>query len=472
MSSLIHFTVLSKKEAVLEVEVKIVHPDEHRINDDFSFAFQIILDQFRNIEEGFIYNSNEQHYPFTEAESKSFLTDKAQAELSRLKELADGREIAITKEEHDKINESSEWIYQGQKITSMGSTGDNYSLSLEPNYSHFCKEIEQHLEFVEVLEHQNYPHWFDRLEVWIEHGDFYEIPQEAYEEKENEPDPSYVLKITFKSPDLLEHMKEGASWSSAAYSFEGYYAPDYTPNYVKHKKLLLDPAKIEKKPTDEALTQWWKALSEDWKGVLHRNLYLQQRELAPYLVRQFLGRMLIGGFKNIYGEISFEEPDLQDLRNMVLMKALFASGARLKTLEPIKMLKGLQVLELEGNDIKDIDPLSELKHLAYLNLYSCSQITNLAGLEGLKELQTIYYDLKCQADFDVLFSLPKLKNIHFFATFELDGTGLVNLKSLKEIGGYSEGVSSKTLEIAKELHQKGVKIRWEIDEDGNNIEFD
>lgn len=473
MSSLIHFDILSKKEAVLEVKVTIIHPDEHLINNDFSFAFQIILEQFSNIEKGYIYNSNWQNYPFTEEESKSFLSENTKKELSRLKELANGREIPITEEIYKEISQSKEWTYKDQKITSMGSVGDNYSLTLEPSYDKFCEEIEQYIESVEVLGHNNYPHWFDRLEVWIKHEDFYGLPEDVYEEHNSQVDPSYVLKITFKSPDLLEHMKERASWSSAAFSFEGYYAPNYKPNYTKHQKFLLDPTDMIEMPSDEVLLLWWKGLSDNWKDVLQRNLYLQQRELAPYLVRHILGRMITGGFDNIYGTISFQEPDIQDLRNMILMKALFASGAQLKTLEPIKMLQGLKLLDLEANDIKDISPLSILKQLAYLNLYSCDKIEgNLTTLGSLKALQTIYYDQNSQADIDVLFSLPKLKDINFFAPFELNGEGFIKLKQLKKLSGYSEGVTNKTLEVARELHNRGVKINWEISEEGDKLEFE
>lgn len=473
MSSLVSFNILSKKGTVLEVEVTIVHPDEHQINDDFGFAFQIVLEQFRNIEEGFIYNSNWQHYPFTEEEGKELITPAIREELSRLKELADGRKIPITKKEYKKINASDEWTYQGQKVSSMGSNGNNYYLSLDPEYGTFCKEVEQHIQSVEVLKHDNYPHWFDRLETWVEYQAFWGFPEGVYEANNDKPNPSYLLRITFESSELLEHMKEGSYWESAAFSFEGYYTPNYVPNYTRHKKLILDPAALEEVPSDDVLTNWWNNLSSKWKEVLQMNLYIQRRELGPNLIRNFLGMMISGRFKNVYGEPIFDEPDVQDLQNMVLMKAFFASGANLETLEPIKMLKGLQVVELEGNNIKDIDPLEGLKKLAYLNLYSCDKIEKgLSVLASLKNLQFIYYDLNAQADFDVLFSLPKLRKVHFFANFKLNGERLNELEKLEELGGYSEGITEQTLPIVKELHEKGVKIRWEIGDEGTLLELD
>ena len=49
MSSLVSFLILSKKDNIFDVEVEIVHPDEHNINDTPNFALQIILELYSNI---------------------------------------------------------------------------------------------------------------------------------------------------------------------------------------------------------------------------------------------------------------------------------------------------------------------------------------------------------------------------------------------------------------------------------------
>lgn len=474
MSSLVGFRILSNQSNVLEVEVRIVHPDEHHINDELNFAFQIVIEQFNNIELGYIYNSAWQNYPFTEEESKALITDELREELQPMLELCYGKDITITKQEYEQIQNSGTWQYKGKKVSSLGIEHETrHHLTFEPEYDAFCEAVEDYIEKVEVVGHANYPHWFDRVEAWLEYQKTWDFPEEAHTAHEGEPDPTYVLKITFKKPQVLAHMVEGSSWESAAFTFEGYYASNYEPSYVPQRKLILEPAELNPVPTIEELQQWWQGLSDAWKRILQVNLYIQQRQLFTSMAQQVVGMHTLAYFENNYKEAAFEVPDAQDLENIVKMKALFASAAELDTLEPIGMLKGLQLVELESNYFDNITPLGGLKDLQYLNLYSCNEIAlGQETLGDLKALKYLYFDPQNQADIDAVVQLPHLRELHFMADFEVDATGFDKMPQLKKVSGYSYQLTQDSLSVLKALHQKELDIQWELGENGEMLSFD
>lgn len=474
MSGLVGFRILSNQGNVLEVEVRIVHPDEHYINDELNFAFQIVIEQFNNIELGHIYNSGWQNYPFTEEEGKALITDELRKELQPMLELCHGKDITITRQEYEQIQNSGTWQYKGKKVGSLGIEHETqHYLALEPEYDAFCEAAEHYIERVEVVGHANYPHWFDRIEAWLEYQETWSFPEEAYTAHEDEPAPTYVLKITFKKPEILVHMVEGAAWESAAFTFEGSYASNYVPSYVPQRKLILEAAQLSNIPTKAALQQWWEGLSDAWRRILQVNLYLQQRQLSTSLVQQVLGMHTLSYFEKNYQEAAFEAPTTQDLEDMVKMKSLFALGAGLATLEPIGMLKGLQLVELENNYFDNIAPLGELKDLQYLNLYSCHEIAlGQETLGDLKALKYLYFDPKNQADIDDVVQLPHLRELHFMADFVVDATDFDKIPQLKKVSGYSHQLTQDSLSVLKALHQKGVDIQWDQGENGGMLSFD
>ena len=90
MSSLNSFTIIEKGNNFVDVQVKIVHPDEHLVQSSANFALQIILELYENIQKGYIYNSNWSFYPFSEAESLALIDKNYENECNReLRELVD-----------------------------------------------------------------------------------------------------------------------------------------------------------------------------------------------------------------------------------------------------------------------------------------------------------------------------------------------------------------------------------------------
>jgi hypothetical protein len=254
-------------------------------------------------------------------------------------------------------------------------------------------------------------------------------------------------------------MVVGSLWESAAFDME-HYTKNYVPQYKKNRKFLLESANTEI-PSAETLTSWWQSLSEQWKYVLQMNLYLQRNEIFTRLIHQFLGSY-VAIFKNKFPNVVFEEPDAKDLENMIQMKALLGAGAKLDTLEPIRLMKGLQLLELEGNQITDISPLSGLTSLEYLGIYM-NKVQSHSPLQHLTKLKYLDFQPIDQNDLESITTLTSLRKIDFNIEGDLDVRFMTNLPNLTKISGCSDTVSEESLIILKEMHQKGVEIYWEDD---------
>lgn len=472
MSSLIEFTILNKTATRLEVAVRIVHPDEHYLNVDASFAMQILIEQYEYIHKEYIYNSAWQSFPFSQEEAKEKAATLDNKVFAELEELAWGKKITITEDQYNQISASDEWVYEGKKISSMGSEGNNFHLTLEPAYDEFCAAIEAYIEQVEVLQHEHYPHWFDRLEVWLDHQNYFNLPEALYEEKEDLPDPVYHLGIDFKVPNLLHHLEPGARWESAAYSFEGSYTQNYVRNYTQKQPFLLEPAAIEI-PDEASLWAWWNSMDAAWEELLWMNYYWQKDYLFPHLTRRVLGFMVQPIFKQYYPTLSdFGTMTTQILEQMVQMKALFGIGVNLTTLEPIRPLKGLLLAEFEGSTFTDASPLGDLTELRYLNLCGCDNLQeNLEALNQLHKMQYLYYDIPSQAIFDHLIqNMHQLKVIGTFLPFEFNAVALLQLKHLKRLNGYSTTLLDNGEALLEQLHQQGTEVDWEL-ESGDRLQF-
>jgi hypothetical protein len=99
MSSLNSFKILSYQNALLEVEVKMIHPDESHINDSPNFALQIILELYEKIRNEHIYNSNWQQFPFTQEEGIKLFNSLSKEELNAL--------LIVMRWEEEEIDEAT-----------------------------------------------------------------------------------------------------------------------------------------------------------------------------------------------------------------------------------------------------------------------------------------------------------------------------------------------------------------------------
>ncbi len=228
MSSLNTFKVLALRENILEVEVAIDHPDEHHINGSANFALQIILEFYEDSLE-FYEDSKLKHIdnnhgqgscPFNQGGADA-LKPENKPILDDLLQKMRGRKIEVNETEYNEVSKTDQYKYKGQKLAAIGRHDGCYTFYLEPEHDAFCKEADYHIMLVEVMSVKDFPHWFDRVETWLEYGKLSDFDEEAYDEHQNDPAPSYVLRITVnpESSFLLSHIAPGCYRDSAAYDF-------------------------------------------------------------------------------------------------------------------------------------------------------------------------------------------------------------------------------------------------------------
>jgi len=470
MSSLISFRIISKKENYLDVEVQIVHPDEHHINDSANFALQIILELYETIRQERIYNSGWSHYPFDAATAKTLVNPEYQAELDELLEKMRWRKIPITEQEHDEIQKSGKFEYQGQKLSSIGMENNIYYASLETEYDAFCQEADRHIEKVEVLRVQDFPHWFDRLETWLKYDQIsWGFEDDVYEKHQDELNPAYHLRITVapESLFLLHYVQEDCFWESAAYDFL-YYTKSFEDTKQAIYHTLAYSSEIVP-PSDEVLQAWWNDLSENWKKAIHVNYYLQKTNIFPSIKHNFDGMITRRQFEHIYSKKLLEsllasQLNLEDLRNISQMNMLYISGFELTDLAPLHIFKGLKLLDSESNPLQNIDALEHLTQLEKLTLIIYeSKKPNHQVLKNLTKLRYLSFDPETTEELSVIQKMPQLRTFYTILPFELDATVLENLSHLKKVVGYSPSISKNSKEILEKLRTQGVDVTWDTE---------
>ncbi|MCU0438054.1 MAG: hypothetical protein MUC49_09055 [Raineya sp.] len=470
MSSLVSFNILSKKANILDVEVQIVHPDEHHINDSPNFALQIILELYENMQLGYIYNAKWSSYPFDKEKAIQLLHPDYKKEMDELLEKMRWKKIPITEDEYNQLEKEGVFEYNGQKLSSRGMENGQYYVSLETEYDEFCKEADKHIEKVEVLQVKNFPHWFDRVETWLEYGVIsWGFEDNVYDKHQNEPNPTYFLRITInpESTFLLHHVQEKCYWESAAYNF--LY---YTKNFIETKKPVYHTLAYDSDiipPTDDILENWWTGLSENWKKVIQANYYIQKNNIFPSIKHNFDGMITFNQFQHIYskdllGQLLETPLSLEDLRNISKMKMLYAGGFGLTDLTPIHILKGLKVLELEANPLQNVDVIGELLNLEKLTLIIYESNKPKQNLHNLTKMRDLSFDPSSQEELEAIIKMPNLRTFYTLLTFELDASIFDGLNNLKKIVGCSPSIKEGSQEILENLRKKGVEVHWDIEE--------
>src|SRR5690606_35087607 len=106
----------------------------------------------------------------------------------------------------------------------------------------------------------------------------------------------------------------------------------------------------------EALTNWWNALSYEWKTIFKRRF-------------------------NIADSV-----DLDDIKDMTSLNELDLSGNEyIQTIEPLGQLVNLRLLNLSGTNIEDLTPIRNLTELVELDL-SRTKVFDLSPLRYASKL--------------------------------------------------------------------------------------
>ncbi len=153
----------------------------------------------------------------------------------------------------------------------------------------------------------------------------------------------------------------------------------------------------------EALTNWWKTLSYEWKSIFKRRL-------------------------NIMDSVK-----LSDIKDMTALSELDLNGNEyVQTIEPLGRLTNLRLLFLSGTNIADLTPIRNLTELVELDV-SRTKVFDLNALRYAAKLETLnigHTDVRSVA---VLEKMTSLQNLAMEGTHVFDFAPLTFLKNLAEL---------------------------------------
>lgn len=485
MSSLNSYHILSKKDNVITVEVNIIHPDEHFIHDTSNVALQIILELYEKIKLAYIYNSSGyQYFPFSQEKGNSLVLPENVPILDELLLKMRWREIPISQEEYETRQKNNDYTYNGQQTSGMGMSNGQYHIFLETEHHAFCEEADKHIELVEVLKTQNFPHWFDSMEIWLETGiaNNYGFDDATYDKYQNSPHPAYTLRISVnpQSIFLLHHVEVGSHWESAGYNFLG-YAPDYVEKKEPIYHCLYYDIDEKTIPQDEILTNWWAGLSENWKKAFWCNYFIQQNYFFSQIKHQYHDMVFLYALEDNLGKdfpnkLLQKEPTIQDLRLMSQLKIMYLSGFQLTDTEPLRLLKRLKILQSEANNFTNLEALGELTDLEDLLLiiYENPKPSHLF-LKNLTKMRMLGFDASTQEELEVVLKMPNLRNLFLFTPFEVNPAMFLACESLKRLVVSDKNtppIPNPDKQTAiNALREKNIHVDWQIEIFDENDEF-
>lgn len=479
MSALNSFNILSYQNAVLEVEVKMIHPDESHINDSTSFALQIILELYEKIRNEYIYNSNWQQFPFSKEEGLNLINTLPIEELNALLKVMRWEEEEIDEATYNTILKTCNFIHNGRTFTNFGIQDGIYKVYYETDYDAFCELADNYIEQVEVMSVSHFPHWNDRLETYLEYGKLsYGFDNEVYDRFENEPAPAYILRISVdpEKASLFSYLQPNCYWESAAFNY-AHYAKEYksTKNAIYHT-LYYDCPNEE---TDEqTLWDWWNQLPENWQHCLLDNLSVQKFQLFPSIKSQYHAMIFKFVLEDQFGKERLDEyhampVTLEQLQLISKLKILYLSGYYLESLEPIKPMKHVKILLSEsGNEFTDLSPLAHLTELEELQISLISDTKpSTKVMQDLAKLRILYFDPATIEEVTSLKKLPQLRELDFIAFFEVDASIFMDFPALKKIsisecGGIADPIKQKNIQT---LRDKGIEVIWEVEGENQEI---
>lgn len=464
------FKILNKNQNQIEVEISMVHPEEQCMITTTNFALQILVEGYEKIKFGQIKSiENRQYFPLSQEEAEKLVNPENIEKLDKLVEAMHCQTIPVSKEEYLILNEKGYIETEDYKLTSPTSSDGVYFACKETNHDLFCEKADRRIELVEQLSISNYPHWYNRMDSWLKFGKLgNDIDEAEYEVHKNEPNPSYVLKITVGEDYrfLLDHLIIGSFWGSVAY--------DFLPNckyYYSFKNPILHTLSYIPKNApapDAELAQWWNQLSENWRVAFLVNLDFQRRMIYPQMKQNYCGMILNSTYVKLEGAEKFNffksyKPTVEELRLISQLSIMVISGMDFENLDPLAMLKGLRIIDSEENPLKNLDGIKELTDLEYLTVvtYSKPKPDHLV-LSNLTKLRELVIDPTKQEELDMLGEFTYLRKVSLTCKFEADLSVLLKLKNLKTIiGSDREPASASKRALIEQLRNNGVEVNWD-----------
>ncbi|MDO1605129.1 InlB B-repeat-containing protein [Lactobacillus sp. YT155] len=144
-------------------------------------------------------------------------------------------------------------------------------------------------------------------------------------------------------------------------------------------------------------------------------------------------------------EATVTQAELDSITNLI------ASSAEISDLQGLEHLNNVESLSLGGNDFTDLTPVSNLKKLTYLQVEQNYNLTSLAPISQLTNLQTLRASYTSVSDLTPLANLTALTDLVLFDTQVTDVTPLKNLVNLETLHVVNGEGGPKDISALKDL---------------------
>jgi len=132
--------------------------------------------------------------------------------------------------------------------------------------------------------------------------------------------------------------------------------------------------------------------------------------------------------------------DLSPLKNLQNLQALYIPYTKISNLSPLKNLQNLQALYISATAVSDLNPLKNLQNLRLFSI-SATAVSDLNPLKNLQNLQALYVTRTRISDLNPLKNLKNLQSLIVRPIQGGDLNPLKNLKNLQSLNIHSTKVS-------------------------------
>ena len=123
----------------------------------------------------------------------------------------------------------------------------------------------------------------------------------------------------------------------------------------------------------------------------------------------------------------------EQITDVNLLKKFICIDRGLVDLSGLPSMPALEHMNISSNDVTSLRPLSQFKNLRHLKIEGNHDISSLAGLEGLTQIETLEARVLSLTDITALSALTQLKDLDISANKITDITPVKNMKRLEII---------------------------------------
>ena len=188
----------------------------------------------------------------------------------------------------------------------------------------------------------------------------------------------------------------------------------------------------------ETLTEWWDALSDDWKDLLRTHV------LCEDFIPSDLELQKMMDLKDLNAENVAALQTLEPLRNFHWLERVNLIGQGIRDIKPLVDKPYLSELLLQNNPISDLSPLEYDTLLTVLNIEN-TQVSDLSPLEKMSHLRILNASGTAVKSLKPLSKMMELEELLINNTSVKTISPIENLPSLKLLKIYNTKVKNKTV---------------------------